>query len=119
MGQERDSKKKNCSRGGKQILLNCLLLGALGGLLRGLQGITDCNSVAMADELWQVCVQSVVRDKILINKIALLAISNGGLIFYAANISFPLRHICSRMRIFYTALNTAQVFINLGLIKQI
>lgn len=62
MGQERDSKKKNCSRGGKQILLNCLLLGALGGLLRGLQGITDCNSVAMADELWQVCVQSVVRE---------------------------------------------------------
>lgn len=62
MGQERDSKKRNCSRGGEQILLDCLLLGALGGLLRGLQGFTDCNSVAVTDELWQIAVKSVMWE---------------------------------------------------------
>ena len=59
-------RERNCSRGGEQILLDCLLLGALGGLLRGLQGFTDCNSAAMADELWQIAVKSVVRESCML-----------------------------------------------------
>ena len=63
---QRETKKRNCPLCEQFLLRGIIILlffAAAGWFgLRSLKLITDCNSVAMADELWQVCVQSVMWE---------------------------------------------------------